>query len=160
MWREPTGPSQKRKKPNPHTAGNGSFPAKFVLTLQDKKHKRVPVGQAVTAVPFIGVYDFPGASRPGDARERARKRKFLGDVNAVKTLASERHALFLPREGVGCGEWSHLRAKYRKRNEKSPAPVNSLHCTALLYIRAFVFEQSATGLINTRVINKGHLVSH
>lgn len=117
MWRETAGPHsvpphpQNRRKPNPHTAGGCSFPAKFVLTLQDKKHKRVPMGQAVTAVPFIGVYDFPGASRPGDARERARKRKFLGDVNAVKTLASERHALFLPREGVGCGEWSHLRAK-------------------------------------------------
>lgn len=59
----------KLRKPNPHTAGSFSFPAKFILTLQDKKHKRVPMGQAVTAVPFNRVYDFPGASRPGDARE-------------------------------------------------------------------------------------------
>lgn len=83
---------QKLREPNPHAAGGFGFPAKFALTLQDKKRSRVPTGQAVTAVPFNRVYDFPGASQPGDARERARKRKFLGDVNAVKTLASGMHS--------------------------------------------------------------------
>lgn len=78
---------QTLRQPNPHTAGSPGFPAKFALTLRDTKHSRVLTGEAVTAVPFNRVYDFPGASQPGDARERARKRKCLGDVNAVKTLA-------------------------------------------------------------------------
>lgn len=82
----PTRP-QTLRQPNPHTAGSPGFPAKFALTLRDTKHSRVPTGEAVTAVPFNRVYDFPGASRLGDAREQARKRKCLGDVNAVKTLA-------------------------------------------------------------------------
>lgn len=64
---QPT-PTQKHGKPNWQTAGSFRFPAKFILTLQDKKHKRVPMGLAVTVVPFNRVYDFPGASRPGDAR--------------------------------------------------------------------------------------------
>lgn len=63
----------KLREPNLHTAG-GWFPGQFALTLQDKKHKRVPTGQAVTAVPFNRVYDFPGASQPGDATASQKKK--------------------------------------------------------------------------------------
>lgn len=111
---------QKLRQPNPHTAGSSGFPAKFALTLQDTKHSRVPMGEAVTAVPFNRVYDFPGASQPGDARERARKRKFLGDVNAVKTLASGMRSS-CPGKWRGVGSGAVLEPS-RERKGTSPQP--------------------------------------
>lgn len=133
-WPSPHPP--KLSNPNPHIAGSFSFPAKFVLTLQDKKHKRVPMGQAVTVVPFNRVYDFPGASPPGDARERARKRKFLGDVNAAKTLASGMH-FSCPGKGWGVGNGAILEPKGERENEQTPEPAVSFHHTRALNIRVF-----------------------
>lgn len=111
----PAFPPETPRQPNPNTAGSSGFPAKFALTLQDTKHSRVPMGEAAAAVPFNRVYDFPGASQPGDAREPARKRKFLGDVNAVKTPASGMRSSCPGK--WGCGERGQLRAQQREKGK-------------------------------------------
>lgn len=141
LTRHPPPPArlQQPRKPKPTHSWQLQLPGQVHFDITRQKAQ---MGQAVTAVPFNRVYDFPGASRPGDARERARKRKCLGDVNAVKTLASGMH-FSCPGKGRGVGNGAILKPNREGEKERPPVPVDSPHHT-----RACAAEPKASGLIN------------
>lgn len=60
----PVTPPPEMRKANPALSWRPQPRAKFLLTLRDTFQRGRP-----DVVPFSGVYDFPGASGPGDARE-------------------------------------------------------------------------------------------
>lgn len=145
----PHRPPTETQRAEPAHSWRLQLPGQVRFDIPRQKAQVCPMGQAVPVVPFNGVYDFPGASQPADAR----KRKILGDVNAVKTLARGMHSS-CPGKGWGVGNGAISVPNRGREKGRVLVSADSSQSTGSSYIACLRFGAGCWELITALVISR------